>query len=428
VTLLLTVSSFSSWPRPANAQGANTTAKIGAIRVTGAKTITAAQVIAATGLKSGQPFHADDLNAIAERLGKSGAFSDITYTYVPQGGTMAIEFKVQEAKFRACHFDNFVWLSQDEIDARLKKDLPLYNGMAPETGDLLDEIPAVLEGLSKEKGVIVHVSRRIEQLGMGDPNWSHLYYADGANAKVQALGFTGNQTIGSQELEKQAGRLLGLGYSIFQSELFAAKTIVPYYRDRGYLQVKVEVPAAKILSHAERTADYAMQVEYSVTEGSVYHWAPAEWSGDLALDAAGMEGLTGMKATDVAGASKMEEGWQGVRKEYSKTGYLEVKISPEPVFDEEKKLVHYRVSVTEGPQYRMGTFAVLGVPEAVVEKMKGRWKLKTGDVYDGTYANDFMKKEGLAALQGTLKQGTKIGMMVTPNRDAHTVDVAVKVG
>ncbi len=148
-------------------------AKIGAIRISGQKRFTAEQVIAATGLKAGQNFSPKDLDAVAERLGKSGVFPVISYSYVPEGGLISIEFKVEEAtKFRACVFDNFVWMSDEEIQSRLKKDVTLYTGVAPETGDMLDQISGALEKLSQEKGVTVHVARRIEGAQIGDPNWS----------------------------------------------------------------------------------------------------------------------------------------------------------------------------------------------------------------------------------------------------------------
>jgi outer membrane protein assembly factor BamA len=71
--------------------------KIDAIRVSGQKRFSAEQVIAATGLKQGQIFSVKDLDAAAERLGKSGAFPDVSYSYVPQGGLIVVEFKVEEA-------------------------------------------------------------------------------------------------------------------------------------------------------------------------------------------------------------------------------------------------------------------------------------------------------------------------------------------
>lgn len=410
-------------------QGGAAQAKIGAIQVRGQKSYTAEQVIAATGLKAGQEFDVKDLDEAAQRLGESGAFPEVSYSYVPQAGLIAIEFKVAEAtKFRNCAFDNFVWLTQDDIRAGLKRDVPLYIGVAPETGQILDDISRALEKLSKEKGVAVRVSRRIQQNSIADPNWVHMFVAEGANPKVQSLQFTKNLTVSSAALEKEAAGLVGVEYSAFQSRLFGTAKLLPYYRERGYLQAKVETQAPKILRHVEGSSDYSVVDVYAISEGSVYRWEAAEWSGDRALAPERLEAATGMRPNDIANGIKIDEGWSAVQKEYSKSGYIEASVSPEPVFDEQTHRVHFRVSVAEGPQYHMGSFAITGLPPKVEESLTKRWRLKPSDVYDATYPLDFVKKEVFPAVQAAGLRDAKVAVQTVPNREMHVMNVTVKVG
>jgi len=426
---LVTAVALSNNASAGQPQTSASTQNIGVIRVTGQKKFSAEQVIAATGLKPGQAFTVKDLDAAAERLGKSGAFPDVSYSYVPQDGQIAVEFKVEETtKFRECVFDNFVWLTRDEIQAGLKKELPLFIGVVPETGQMLDDISQVLEKLSKEKGVSVHVARRIDQLAIGDPNWSHLYSAQGAEVKVQSVRFTGTLTVNPNDLQKEASGLIGREFSEFQSSLFGTVRLLPYYREHGYLQAKVETQAPKILSHVDGSSEYVVETVYAVTEGSVYHWDSPEWSGNVAIAPANLEAATGMKPNEIANGKRIEEGWEAVQKEYSKFGYIEAKISSEPLFDVQNLRVRYRVLVKEGIQYHMGTFTVSGVPQEVADHLKDRWRLKPGDVYDGTYQTDFVKKEVFPAVQGAGARGVKVGVLTTPNREQRVMDVTVKVG
>jgi len=410
------------------AQSAAPAPKIGAIRISGQKRFTAEQVIAATALKVGQTFNQKDLDAVAERLGKSGVFPTISYSYVPEGGQISIEFKVEEAaKFRECVFDNFVWLSTDEIQAGLKKEVPLYIGAAPETGDVLDDIARALEKLSKQKGIEVQVTRRIGQSRIGDPNWSHLYAAEGASVKVELLTFLGALTMNPVDLRKEGGRLIGQDYSLFQCSLFGTATILPLYGDRGYLQAKIGMPAPQIHSHADGSSEFLVEVIFTVKEGSVYHWTAAEWTGNQVIASAALETATSMKANDVASARKIDDGWEAIKKLYSKSGYIEAKLRPEPVFQEESRQVQYRVVVTEGAQYRMGNFSVSGVPEKVADHLKDRWRLKPGDVYDGSYPSDFVNKEVFPAVRGGGARAPKVGVLAAPNLAQHVMDVTVKV-
>src|SRR5579859_6092623 len=405
----------------ADAQSAGAAGKIGAIHVQGQKMLTAEQVIAATGLKPGQEFDPQQLNAAAERLGKSGAFSDVTYSYVSQGGLMAIDFKMEEAKFRACHFDNFVWLSDDEMNARLK------NGMAPETGALLDEIPGALERLSKEKGVAVRVSRRVQQNAIGDPNWSHMYVADDADVKVQSVRFAGTINVSADDLQNVVAGMVGREYSAFKSALMGSLTIQPFFSERGYLRAHVDTPAMKVVSHADATSQFAVELVYEVTEGELFHWKAAEWKGDTLLPAADLDALTGMKPNDVANAKKINEGWMAVKNAYAKRGFMDAQILPEAVFDDASPLVHYRVTITGGPLYHMGMFTVTGAPAKIAERLAERWKLKPGDAFDGGYPLEYLNKEAAPALRGVFTRPPKLGISMVPNRTQHTVDVTLKV-
>jgi outer membrane protein assembly factor BamA len=408
-------------------QSSTRTPKMGAIRVSGQKKFSAEQVIAASGLRPGQDFNVKDLDAAAERLGKSGVFPDVSYSYVPQEGKMSVEFKVQEAaKFRECVFDNFVWLTGDEIQAGLRREVPLYVGVAPETGEVLDEISRGLEKLSLEKGMAVQVTRRIDQAKIGDLNWSHLYAAEGATVKVQSLRFVGALTVNPNDLQKAAARLIGQDYSEFQCRLFGTATIIPFYRERGYLQARLGTPAPQVLNHTRGSSEFVVEVVYPVTEGSVYRWMPPEWSGNQMVPGVALEATTSMQASEIANARKIDEGWEAIKKLYSKSGYIEASLLAEPVFQEESKQVHFRVAVTEGSQYRMGNFQISGVPTATADRLKSRWKLKTGDVFDGSYPGEFTNKELHLALEEARKVPVKFRVMTVPDREAHVVDVSYR--
>src|SRR5262249_37984161 len=77
---------------------------------------------------------------------------------------------------------------------------------------------------------------------------------------------------------------------------------------------------------------------------------------------------------------------------YGKMGYADFQMVPAPVFDDAKKRVSLNVKITEGPQFRMGNFIIKGVTDDVVQSLKGRWALKTGDIYDAPYPGDYVKK------------------------------------
>src|SRR5262249_13377592 len=77
---------------------------------------------------------------------------------------------------------------------------------------------------------------------------------------------------------------------------------------------------------------------------------------------------------------------------YRKLGYVESQLTPKPIFDDVKRRITLDVAITEGPQFHMGNFIVKGVSEKDVLRLKERWALKPGDIYDDSYLGDFIKK------------------------------------
>src|SRR5688572_17007623 len=52
-----------------------------------------------------------------------------------------------------CVFDNFVWFKDQEIIDEIRKDLPSFDGSAPEAGDSINKILAALKRMLKSKNL-----------------------------------------------------------------------------------------------------------------------------------------------------------------------------------------------------------------------------------------------------------------------------------
>src|SRR5262249_40020107 len=52
-----------------------------------------------------------------------------------------------------CVFDNFIWFKDQEIVDEIRKDVPSFDGAAPEAGDSINKILGALERMLKKKGL-----------------------------------------------------------------------------------------------------------------------------------------------------------------------------------------------------------------------------------------------------------------------------------
>ena len=106
------------------------------IEVSGLKRMSEAQLIERSGLETGQPVDVPALDAAAERLLGTGLFTRLSYRYRTQGDAATVTFEVEEAKRESnipVVFDNFIWFSEEELSRAVKKQLPSFDGSAPET-------------------------------------------------------------------------------------------------------------------------------------------------------------------------------------------------------------------------------------------------------------------------------------------------------
>jgi hypothetical protein len=352
----------------------------------------------------------------------------VQFKYRPENGQMAVEFVVKEAsKYHRCTYDNFVWASTKEIEDFVRKEVPLFDGYAPEGGDLQDDISGALERFLQQRHIVGHVERVQFGRRIGDPNWEHLYSVNGPVVKVQGVAFEGVNGIDQGLLLKEAKELVGRNYSFVDCRKYAEAAFIPVYRDRGFLKVEVGNPESRLLKPMEGSNEFSIQVRYPIKEGVAYDWEAAKWSGNKAETSEELDALLSMKHGERANAKKLDEGWEAIQQAYGKKGYLEARLKAEAVYDDENRKVQFHVPVSEGPQYTMGTFTISGLPAGTAERLTKRWKLKKGDVYDASYLNEFMKTDVSPALPVSGGRPPKVQFNIKPDRSAHIVDVTIQV-
>src|SRR6185369_14974922 len=121
---------------------AQTGQKIAKIETEGLQTLTSETVIATSGLKVGDAFSVEATDAAAERLVSSGLFKKVGYSTRNAGTNVTITFKLEELKGQLSPvvFDNFIWFTDEELSAAIKREVPTFNGSAPDIGNTNDAI------------------------------------------------------------------------------------------------------------------------------------------------------------------------------------------------------------------------------------------------------------------------------------------------
>src|SRR5216683_227609 len=128
--------------------------RLTALKVTGTARYTDKEILAASGLHIGQNAADGDFKEAARRLGDSGLFGDVVYSYSSSGAGVRLEIQLadtDQSKLVPAHFENFVWFTDDELRTALHGRVPLFKQLLPVAGNLPDRVSEALQAILSEK-------------------------------------------------------------------------------------------------------------------------------------------------------------------------------------------------------------------------------------------------------------------------------------
>ncbi len=400
--------------------------KIAAIEIEGAQTLTKETVIATSGLKVGDAFSVEATDAAAERLVSSGLFKKVGYSTRNAGSNVTITFKLEELKGQSSPvvFDNFIWFSDEELTAAIVREVPSFNGSAPDIGDTNEAIKKALQNLLAERKLPGQVEYNLTE-------HEHLFRVEGAPMKICTLHFPGAQSVSEQKLIQTTRSSMDQEYSRQSAKTFPKYGLYPIYRELGHLRASFGAPVAK----PEKSAGCeGVDLTIPVTEGPLYLWSRAAWSGNQVLSAQELDDALGMKPGEAANGKKFDKGLHEIEEAYGKHGHIQAHAKPTPEFDDAATKVTFKIAVDEGPQYRMGTVEFKGFSVDDASTLGKKWALKSGEIYDRSYTTRFFRSEAVLITTRIANERDSQGKprpnfdtMELPNRQTLIVNLLIEL-
>ena len=397
-----------------------------AINVTGSKRFSQQDIAAATGLQMGTPVGEDDFKRAARRLGDTGVFTDIAYSYSYSSAGTKLEFHVVDAdKFVPVRFEDFVWFSDADIQRRIKEHAPLFDGELPLSGRLAEEVSDVLQAMLVEKSIPGHVE--YERVGNSDaPTQAILYRVADVLIQIRNVEFSGAGEAELPALTAASKRVFDREYSRTVLRALVEKQLLPVYHARGFLKASFGDPQPKVVKQPSAAADdntknlTIVDVLFPVTPGRQYKLQSLEWSGNSALPTDTLARMVRLEPGQPVNLVRLADNLSQVQKLYGSKGYVAAAISPQPAFDETAGTVAIRLEVKEGPVFHMGDLEFRGLDNSLTAKLRNAWKIRPGEVYDSTYLSEY-----LPSAQKLLPSALdwEVSPHVTANVREKTVDV-----
>ena len=401
----------------AQAQSESAAATLASIEVTGSKRFTSAQIAPSTGLKVGSQITRADLQQAANALAQLGPFTNVQYRFGSEPTGVVVQFQVADAPAVPVFFDNFSWFTDEQLDAALKQSTPLYDGSAPEHGTLLDAMANSLGLFLVAHGYPGSVSHVLTSRVFSEQQVQE-FKVDDAGVDISSINFGDSLAQSDRGIHTRLSDLIGKPYSRMTIELFELEQVRPVYLAHAHDHVQFGPPKPQI----DPSARSRVAVIAPIDPGPAYTWAGVTWTGATALSAHDLDELVKLVPGESANGMTVEATWDAVRDAFTSLGYLDVKLTPTPHYDDAANHVSYTVAIDQGPQYRMGQLVLSGLSIEGERRIRGAWEIQPGQIFDKGAFDDFLAHGIDKAFEGFPAHYDKIGRYLQKNPN-DTVDV-----
>jgi outer membrane protein insertion porin family len=393
--------------------------KLIAVQVKGANHYKPAQIVAASGLTLGQTVSEDDFKSAVQKLGDTGAFTEVAYTfqYSPEGTKLELQI-AENGQLVAARFDNLVWFSDQELLDKLQARVPLFQGQLPLSGNLIDQVSEALQSFLDEKNLQGKVDY-LRTAKPGGPIDGIAFSVSGLRIAIRNTEFPGAAPAELPLLQAVAKKQGDQDYLRSILRVQEDLNFLPVYLARGYLKASFGDAQAKVAQ--DTPEETFVDVAYPVEPGRQYKVAEVHWAGNSVFPDEKLQPFLHLQAGQPANAVQLVDDLDAARKIYGTRGYLAANIHAVPEFNEDASTVSYHLRVREGDVYHMGDLEIRGVDNRTTARLVELWKLHAGDIFDDTYPKTFLdiafKDPSMVGLTASVRQSM--------NESDKTVDISL---
>lgn len=354
------------------------------LKIEGNRRIPRDKIVAASGLKIGQPVEREDFEAARNRLLATGAFESAGYSFQPSqsgsGFDAAFEL-VEVAQMFPYQFEDLP--APDEVlRAAISKAEPIFGAEIPGSRQVLERMERALvralDGKAEVEG------RTVTTLRGGEPKI--VFRPPGERPRISEVHFTGNQLIATSNLA-MAFSAVAVGAEFKEAPVRALldSSVRPLYEARGH--VRVAFPKVVAEKSAEPGVD-AVSVTVTVDEGPEFKLGQVRYAGGNPRD---LDKIAGLRGGEIADFDEVKRAQDRILQKYRGTGYLHASVKQERTVRDPELTVDLLLTVDPGVQYAFGRLTIEGldiIGEPAIRKM---WGDREGKPFDAAFPDAFLK-------------------------------------
>jgi outer membrane protein assembly factor BamA len=356
--------------------------KVPSIRFQGAPQYTQEELLAAAGIKPNARLSASDVKARAKQLNDTGLFAEVRFSTDRQGLLFSL---TPSGHLYPIHLDNLPLKPGRELDDQLHARFPLYHGLVPANGSLLEGICQTLEEMLAGQGVKATVKADLTS-DLGPQKITAIDFTVTSLAvRIGPIQLSGVSAAMQAKADNLASGQTGNAFDTENTAIGIEHAFEDLYQDQGYAAVEVEVTQIE----PPIVSDQAVDIPYKVAirEGGVYKLGSIDYPAGALVARTEVEKI---QSKYPAGSGRPFDLFLlAIRDAYHARGYLDCAIRSHASFNEATHIVNYSVDVDPGPVYQMAAVEFDGAPNAMAARLTRLWKMAPGDAFNESYVSGF---------------------------------------
>jgi outer membrane protein assembly factor BamA len=352
------------------------------IRFQGSPQYSQEELLAASGLKPDSHLSAAEIKARAKQLNDTGLFAVVKFSTDSKGLLFTL---TPSQQLFPVHLDNLPLKPGKELDDKLHAQFPLYHGLLPANGSILEGIRQALEQMLAAEGIKATVKAALTS-GLGPQRITAInFIISSPPVRIGSIQLSGVSPAMQSKADALVSSQAGNEFDTENSAIGLQHAFETLYQDQGYAAVQVN--ATEI--DRPTVSDQSIEIPFAVTvrEGGIYKLGAINYPPGALVPRAEVE--KAVSRTPANSGRPLDLFLLAVRDAYHARGFLDCSIVSHPSFNEATHIVNYTLDISPGPIYKMGAVQFEGAPDVMALKLKSSWKLAPGAAFDESYVSIF---------------------------------------
>jgi outer membrane protein assembly factor BamA len=356
------------------------------IRFQGAPQYTQEELLAAAGLKTGARLTASEVKAHARQLNDTGLFAVVKFSIDRKGLLFTL---TPASQLYPIHLENLPLKPDKDLDLKLHERFPLYHGLVPANGTMLEGIRQAFEEMLAGRGVKATVKADLTS-GLGPNKITAMNFTiTSPPVRIGLIQCSGVSGAMQAKVNALVASQTGNEFDTENSAIGLQRAFEQLYEDQGYAAVQAEVTQIDSPIVSGQSPSQAIEIPFSVAirEGGIYKLGSIDYPTDALVSRAEVQKI--FSKVPAGSGRPLDLFLLAVRDAYHARGYLDCSVVSRASFNEATHIVNYSVAIDPGRPYRMGQVQFDGAPDAMVAKLTRLWKMAPGDAFDESYVSTF---------------------------------------